>query len=221
MFFPGGLAGVDGRNIGEAGYDAIRKFVSQGGGYVGVCAGAYLALADGLNISKAFMEWTYHGKTSRGDGNCTLKLGTAGETLFKPYGVTQDAVVAQRFFYANGPTMKFRKGAGKPNDSYRKTLITYTSDSVPIEKNYTGPSAGKGLIAVATHRFTESNYFEFHGKKVPDEVRERNLGGRVLLSGPHPETDQMNFPARNGPPSAPEDVRAKLLQAYVKLAVKP
>ena len=28
--------------LGAYGHDAIRRFVSEGGGYVGICAGAYL-----------------------------------------------------------------------------------------------------------------------------------------------------------------------------------
>ncbi len=40
---PGGWAGDYAAALGEDGLDAIRAFVSGGGGYFGICAGAYLA----------------------------------------------------------------------------------------------------------------------------------------------------------------------------------
>eukprot|EP01047_Picozoa_sp_COSAG01_P008414 COSAG01_NODE_332_length_18712_cov_41.424358_13_plen_75_part_00 len=43
-------------------------------------------------------------------------------------------------------------------------------------------------------------------------------GGGVVVSGPHPETDQLDFPDRDGPPSDPRSVEARLLQAYVRHA---
>ncbi len=40
----GGRASRQGRALGETGRDAIRHFVRAGGGYVGICAGSYLAM---------------------------------------------------------------------------------------------------------------------------------------------------------------------------------
>lgn len=40
----GGRASRQGRALGEVGREAIRQFVHAGGGYVGICAGAYLAM---------------------------------------------------------------------------------------------------------------------------------------------------------------------------------
>jgi putative intracellular protease/amidase len=53
---PGGSGGGQGRHLGEGGRDAIRDFVQDGGGFIGICAGAYLASADytwSLNILDA------------------------------------------------------------------------------------------------------------------------------------------------------------------------
>eukprot|EP00928_Gymnodinium_smaydae_P040604 TRINITY_DN27521_c0_g1_i1.p1 TRINITY_DN27521_c0_g1~~TRINITY_DN27521_c0_g1_i1.p1 ORF type:complete len:300 (-),score=57.87 TRINITY_DN27521_c0_g1_i1:81-980(-) len=44
LIVPGGSAAVDARLLGQAGLEAIRDFVRRGGGYCGVCAGAFLAL---------------------------------------------------------------------------------------------------------------------------------------------------------------------------------
>ena len=43
FFAPGGSGSVQARELGKKGRDAVRKFVKAGGGYVGICAGAYLA----------------------------------------------------------------------------------------------------------------------------------------------------------------------------------
>ncbi len=43
LHVPGGWAGDYADALGEDGLSAIRSFVSGGGGYIGVCAGAYLA----------------------------------------------------------------------------------------------------------------------------------------------------------------------------------
>ena len=41
--FSGGSGGRQSGALGEAGRRAVREFVEEGGGYVGICAGAYLA----------------------------------------------------------------------------------------------------------------------------------------------------------------------------------
>jgi len=45
LVVPGGGGSTESRGLGGAGCDAIRRFVGDGGGYVGICAGAYLASA--------------------------------------------------------------------------------------------------------------------------------------------------------------------------------
>jgi glutamine amidotransferase PdxT len=42
VLFPGGSGGKQGRAIGSQGRESIREFVDDGGGVVGICAGAYL-----------------------------------------------------------------------------------------------------------------------------------------------------------------------------------
>ncbi|MFO0026648.1 MAG: BPL-N domain-containing protein [Deltaproteobacteria bacterium] len=40
----GGRGSRQGRALGEEGREAMRHFVREGGGYVGICAGSYLAM---------------------------------------------------------------------------------------------------------------------------------------------------------------------------------
>lgn len=52
VVFSGGSGGGQGRGLGESGRKQVKEFVAGGGGYVGVCAGAYLATSD--------YEWSLH-----------------------------------------------------------------------------------------------------------------------------------------------------------------
>lgn len=44
VIFPGGSGGGQAKALGEAGMAAVRAFVQAGGGYIGTCGGAFLAL---------------------------------------------------------------------------------------------------------------------------------------------------------------------------------
>lgn len=43
LIIPGGYTEKCAIGLGEGGFEQIRKFVKSGGGYIGICAGAYLA----------------------------------------------------------------------------------------------------------------------------------------------------------------------------------
>lgn len=192
VFFPGGGGTAISNAIGPAGRTAVKKFVQQGGGYVGVCAGAFLASQHLGMSSWGDTTRPVTGKV-RGDGNCTIRLTREGVEDLSGFGVNATAVNATSFFYANGPVMSKRyhnSMIARP-----RGLIVFTSKSVPIEKNYVGPNAGYGRVAVGVNNFG---------------------AGLVLVSGPHPEVNEMDFPHEHGPPSQPGSTRAALLQSYVK-----
>lgn len=44
VFFTGGSGSRQGESLGESGREKIKEFVKNGGGYIGICAGSYLAL---------------------------------------------------------------------------------------------------------------------------------------------------------------------------------
>ena len=46
VVFPGGSSAYQAQVLGKSGRDAVRSFVASGGGFVGICAGAFLALSD-------------------------------------------------------------------------------------------------------------------------------------------------------------------------------
>ena len=100
VVFSGGSGSAQAKAIGEAGRANIRDFVKNGGGYVGVCAGAYLACAGydwGLGILDAR---TVSSKWRRGKAFLDIELTPAGRDLFGPV----EGPFKVR--YANGPVIK-------------------------------------------------------------------------------------------------------------------
>ncbi|HUR56303.1 MAG TPA: BPL-N domain-containing protein [Opitutaceae bacterium] len=100
IVFSGGSGSAQSKAIGDAGRKNVRQFVERGGGYLGICAGAYLACAGfdwGLGILNAK---TVSNKWARGRALMHIELTDAGRQLFGP--------VAGRFAirYNNGPIIQ-------------------------------------------------------------------------------------------------------------------
>jgi len=99
VIFPGGSGSGQARAIGEDGSDRVREFVRGGGGFLGVCAGAYLATSEytwGLRILDARTVDRKHWK--RGTGNVKVELTPEGREIFGG-----EAKLDVR--YANGPLL--------------------------------------------------------------------------------------------------------------------
>ncbi len=93
LLFPGGRAHKQADALGEEGRRAVRDFVGSGGGYVGICAGAFLASAQ-YDWSLGFVNTrTLHGDrempgigirsmADRGPGSVQIELTLEGRSLF-------------------------------------------------------------------------------------------------------------------------------------------
>jgi len=100
LVFPGGSGSGQSKGIGEAGLKNVRNFVSNGGGYVGICGGAYLACSGfswGLGILNA---GTVSSKWMRGQAMLDLELAPAGPDLLG------DVKGTFKVRYHNGPILK-------------------------------------------------------------------------------------------------------------------
>jgi type 1 glutamine amidotransferase len=100
LVFPGGSGSGQSKGIGKAGVKNVREFVHSGGGYVGICAGAYLACSNfswGLGILNA---GTVPGNWRRGNAILELQLTDAGKPLLG------DVNEAFKVRYHNGPILK-------------------------------------------------------------------------------------------------------------------
>jgi hypothetical protein len=81
VIFTGGSGSGQANGLGEAGRRQVREFVERGGGYVGICAGAYLACEGfswGLKILDAK---TVSPKWRRGSGTVKMELTDEGRRI--------------------------------------------------------------------------------------------------------------------------------------------
>jgi len=99
LIVPGGSASKEAAAIGAAGRGRIREFVLAGGGYIGICAGSYLATSGfswGLKILDAK---TASPKWRRGTGLVKLELTDRGREILVDRRDQFDCR------YANGPIL--------------------------------------------------------------------------------------------------------------------
>ena len=114
VMFTGGSGSAEAAGLGEKGREEVRDFVRHGGGYVGICAGAYLACTGfewGVGVLNAK---TVSSKWRRGQGEVKVEGEAFGEKL-TDRGVR----------YANGPIIK----ADVRNDLPEfETLVSFRSE---------------------------------------------------------------------------------------------
>lgn len=100
LLVPGGGGSKEAASLGEDGRESVRQFVRDGGGYLGFCAGAYLASSNykwSLKIIDAQVIDRAHWKRGRGDTD--VELTPQGQGLFstRPQNL--------EIYYANGPLL--------------------------------------------------------------------------------------------------------------------
>ena len=97
LVVPGGGASRQAEAIGPRGREQIQRFVGQGGGYIGICAGAYLCLTGfdwGLKILNGK---TVSPRWNRGHGAVKFELTDTGKKILGDRAGLLDV------HYANGP----------------------------------------------------------------------------------------------------------------------
>jgi glutamine amidotransferase-like uncharacterized protein len=166
VLFPGGRGSEMARVLGDEGRLAVREFVSRGGGYVGICSGAFLATAKydwslGLVNAKTLtgtINVPGHGEkpmVARGVGNVEICLTELGRHMFGDY---TDALKVR---YSGGPVLS---PAGVANLPQYALLAIYRTETWLYE-----PQRGTmvGTPAIVAAPFGQ---------------------GRVVLFSPHPES---------------------------------
>ena len=100
VFFAGGMASKQYESLAGDGQRQVKKFVEDGGGYVGICAGAFLASGRpyrwGLDLLDARI--VDHDHWNRGIGKVKLQLSRTGNQLFG-----EDTQTQFNYHYGNGP----------------------------------------------------------------------------------------------------------------------
>ncbi len=150
LMHPGGSGGEQGRNLDEPGREKIRGFVREGGGFIGICAGAYLASSDykwSLNILDAKVVDREH--WARGIGTVDIELTPAGHETLR--------TTNQKFpiHYAQGPLLA---PAGRPEIEDYEEMATFKSE---IAKNGAPEGVMIGTTAIARGRFGQGRVICF------------------------------------------------------------
>ena len=99
VIVPGGSGSKEAAAIGERGREQVRQFVKSGGGYIGICAGAYLCTSGfdwGLKILDAK---TVSPKWQRGEATLKMELTPAGRDILGDHRAPLDVR------YQNGPVI--------------------------------------------------------------------------------------------------------------------
>ena len=104
LCIPGGTAKEFMKELGDAGKAAIQKFVRAGGGFVGICAGAYCGTNWGLGLLDVDLPWIK--QWARGwHPTCPVMFTPAAATTLGP-----DHAGSTTCRYNNGPLMRPGKG---------------------------------------------------------------------------------------------------------------
>jgi glutamine amidotransferase-like uncharacterized protein len=200
VIFPGGGGSRQAAALEDEGTEAVRRFVRDGGGYVGICAGAFLATAK-YDWSLALVNAkTITGKkeipglgvknmAARGAGTVKTELTDAGKRVF---GDTPGLIDAR---YAGGPVL---------SPAERDDLPEY--------------------VVLAWYR-TEVSAFELQQGTMVDTaaiVAARFGSGRVIAFSTHPESIEgtqwlvqravrstARVPAERQPEVVPQHIPAK------------
>jgi glutamine amidotransferase-like uncharacterized protein len=152
LIHPGGSGSKQGNDLGEDGRQQVRQFVSQGGGFLGVCAGAYLATNDytwSLNLIDAKVVDRKH--WARGTGTVQLELSPSGQDFFKAKSSELD------IFYGQGPLLARREWDDPKTPDY-ESLAIYGSE---IAKNGAPNGIMKGTSAAVRCDYGKGRVFCF------------------------------------------------------------
>ncbi|MGD9128710.1 MAG: succinylglutamate desuccinylase/aspartoacylase family protein [Planctomycetia bacterium] len=100
IIFSGGSGSKQAAAIGEEGREAVRAFVKKGGGYIGICAGSYLAMNNFSWSLKILDAKMVSPKWNRGRGTVEVEFTRLGQNLLKP------AEKTTKILYHNGPIIE-------------------------------------------------------------------------------------------------------------------
>lgn len=151
VLLPGGSGSKQGNTLGEEGREKIRAFVKDGGGYVGICAGAYLATNDydwSLHILNAKVIDRQH--WARGIADLELSLPSAGQELF---GQQKERLTLH---YHQGPLLA---PAGKDGLPAYQELARFETE---VAKNGAPMGVMIGTTAIAAAEFGKGRVLCFN-----------------------------------------------------------
>jgi putative intracellular protease/amidase len=150
VVFSGGSGSAQAKAIGETGREKVRQFVKDGGSYLGICAGAYLATAGypwslGILNAKTIQPW------ARGKAFLKIQLTDEGRAMFgdvkEPFSIR----------YNNGPVIEPANSPDLPPYTVRAYFRNEVADKGPLGVMVNSPAVvtgiyGKGrVLSISPH----------------------------------------------------------------------
>jgi glutamine amidotransferase-like uncharacterized protein len=172
VIHPGGSGSGQAKALGDNGRERVRQYVRDGGGFVGICAGAYLASAEypwALKLLDARVIDDEH--WARGVGDVRLRLPKQGQMV-----LGSDKTVTT-IHYENGPLL----GPADRNDIPDfESLATFETE---IRKNDAPEGIMKGTTAIARGKYGEGRVVCFSPHPEKTKGRERFVAEAVRWAG--------------------------------------
>lgn len=175
LIHPGGSASGQAAALGKQGREAVKKYVKNGGGYLGICAGAYLATNDyswSLNLIDAKVVDRRHWR--RGTGTVRLRLSPAGAAFF---GHIPDEL---DIYYGQGPLLGRWEWDNKKVPDYESLAIYETG----IAKNGAPQGVMPGTSAIVRARYGQGRVFCFSPHPEKTDGRESMINAAVHWLAP-------------------------------------
>jgi glutamine amidotransferase-like uncharacterized protein len=174
ILIPGGTATWYNYWISKAGKERIRNFIKKGGGYLGICAGAYFAcdriVLDGVTYDDNF-GYNAYGELTGYDLDLFSGTGTGPINEIANYYAGESKMTTINFQTENTVLKGYKQ-------------IPFTEDILYYGGPYFTPDIGSQVEILGT-------YNEYNGQ--PAIVAFTYGSGKVVLSGPHPEIGGSNW----------------------------
>lgn len=138
VLFTGGRGSVQGRLLGARGRERVRRFVRRGGGYVGICAGAYLAMQGSAEFHKLAIVAAQNATGDR------WRRGSAPAEL-----TTNDSSPSVTLHYENGPMIS----PIPVNGIDPPVVLARFETEIFLPEHDTGPGEMRGQPAVIAARY--------------------------------------------------------------------
>jgi glutamine amidotransferase-like uncharacterized protein len=157
LICPGGSGSGEGESLRDDGRNRVREFVKRGGGYIGICAGAYLASIEypwSLGLLNAHVLDRPH--WDRGVGNVELKVAMPGKNALSID--TESCTI----HYENGPLLGPGGKAGLADYELLASFDTEITQNAPS-------GTMKGTAAIVRGKFGDGRVvcFSPHPEKTP------------------------------------------------------
>ena len=150
LVMPGGSGSLQSKKLEERGRDEVQEFVRNGGGYIGICAGSYLASSHydwSLDLINARVWDRAH--WARGQGTVALGITSSGRSVLKTDAAEVDV------YYGQGPLLVPDNDPDLPG---YEVLARYDSE---VSEKGAQPGAMAGTHAIIRSLFGEGRVICF------------------------------------------------------------